>query len=332
MSLPRSRAGSIAIESAIAVSGFVLVSVLLLYGVLSVIAGLRVDSAMERTGRVLSLGSVAADLVGADRLEQSLCEAAGIEDWPFGTTLLEDVVVSGSGATLLPTLFEACLPTAGAPAATVDRLFAGKGARRWSVSCESGLSDGWMRVTVSYSLRTPFGAIRQRRTQAFALWNDGDGTRDARETSNVWELGNLERGRAVRVRFGGNLPLGYPVIASYRNGTATAIHSMDLSPYGWKDEVGAREELAGWIEALAGFDGTPAPWGADAIDMRPGSVAARRLLLVVPVNTDDGLSAGLLRDAGKDAVLRGVDLTVVRYQERLDPVAVDSRLGYHSIE
>jgi hypothetical protein len=224
---------------------------------------------------------------------------------------------------VVPVLLDACIESGGADTVLADPLFEGEGVRRWSTTCEVRLSGGWVRVVVLYSLRTPFGPLTQRREQAFALWNDGDGTRDARETANVWDLDNLERGRAIRIRFGGNLPMGYPTVASFRNGTATAIHSMDLSIYGWQDEAGAREEVSDWLEELAVFDGTPAPWGADGIDIPPGSVRTRRLILVVPANTDEDRFDALLADAARVAAGSGIDLSVVRYQERRPPVAVE---------
>jgi hypothetical protein len=198
---------------------------------------------------------------------------------------------------------------------------AGEGAARWRVTCECRLADEWIRFTVRYRIRSPLGDLEQRRTMTAPLWLSGDGTRDSRDERNVWDLGNLERGRTLRTRFGANLPLGYPVLASYRNGLATAIHSMDLSPYGWDGVSGAEAELSDWIDGLAGFEGTASPWGEGGIRIPPGSIRSRHLLLIVPTNVDEARFAPMLERARIEAQGNGIGLSVVRYQERHPPVA-----------
>jgi hypothetical protein len=326
----RKRRGSLALEAAIAVPGFVLVAATMLYGILSVSADLLVDAALERTGRATSLAVVAADFVGVDRIGDGI--GRRFEDWlasagiPDGTLRLDgcqDLVFSIATGAVLPWLFDREFDAGDAAPELAGRLIAGEGAARWRTTCESRLSEGLLRITVRYAMLTPFGPVERRRRQSVALWASGDGTRDAREAENVWSLGNLARGRAIRIRFGGNLPIGYPVLAGFRNGIATAIHSMDLSPFGWQDVVEAQEELDAWLSDLAGFDGTSFPWGADGIDIPPGSIQSRRLLLVVPSNTDDARFGGLLAGGARDAQVSGISLTIVRYQERLPPVAVE---------
>ncbi len=340
------RKGGVAIEAALATSGFLALAAAAAFALLAVSAGMRVEQALERTGRILSLLSVAADLAGADRLTGQASDALATR---LAALLPQDVpldvrewlsessdAVSGAAADgaaegilgildglavrrLLDGAFER-LPDAGAAA---GRLIDGNGPGRWDVACEMRLAEDRLRVTVRYGFATPFGVLPRRAALSVPLWISGDGTLDERETRNVWTLGNLARGRALRIRFGANLPLGYPCIAAYREGRATLIHSMDLSPYGWRDAAGAEDEIRSRLRALAAFDGTPAPWGADGIDIPPGAIVERRFLLVVPSNADEARFGPALASAQAEAEALGLRLEVVRYQERPPPVAAE---------
>lgn len=321
----RRKAGSFALEAAVALPGFLLVATLLLTGMLAARAGIQVDMALGRLGRIVALAGPAADFVGVDRLGGAL-ESAGAGDLRpllerVGMEALTDLLVSGTSSLLLPAVFDAEYESVASQGGFDGLPFVGAGERRWRIECESRLTDDRVRITLCYSLRTPFGPIERRSTALLPLWASGDGTRDPGSAENVWNLGNLERGRALRARFGGNLPMGYPVLSAFREGMATVVHSMDLSARGWQDLGEAERELMERVGALAAFDGTPLPWGSDGIAIEPGSIRMRRFLLVVPVNSDDVRSAPLLERCSRSASDQGVLLSVVRYQESLSAVA-----------
>jgi hypothetical protein len=117
--------------------------------------------------------------------------------------------------------------------------------------------------------------------------------------------------------------MGFPVLSAFRNGTATVIHSMDLSAMGWQDVVEAEREIVERIDALVGFNGTLSPWGSDGIDIAPGTIQARHFLLVVPTNTDEDRFASILDRCTLLASRKGAVMSVVRYQERLAAVAME---------
>lgn len=321
----RRKAGSFALEAAVALPGFVLVATLLLTGMMVARIGIQVDMALERLGRLVGLAGPAADFVGVDRLDGVLDSIAGGDLRAsldgIGLEAIADLLVSGSSSLLLPSVFDVEYEAVESLGGFEGLLFVGQGASRWRIECESRLSEDTLRITVIYSLRTPFGPIERRSTALLPLWASGDGTRDPRSAENVWNLGNLERGRALRARFGGNLPMGYPVLSAFREGTATVVHSMDLSERGWQDLGEAERDLMERVEALATFDGTPLPWGSDGIAIAPGSIRTRRFILVVPTNTDVVRSDPLLERCSRSASDQGVLLSVVRYQESLSAVA-----------
>ncbi len=322
----RRRNGSFALETAIALPGFILVATVLLTGMAASRIGVHVDMALEGMCRSISLGGPAADFIGVDRLGDVL-DSIGEKDSRSildGLDLsgLKDLLVCGAADLALPFLFETEYNAAPSRSG-VDGMIIGAGNERWKVECESRLSDEMVRITMVYALRTPFGLIERRASCFLSLWEEGDGTRDAREGENVWSLDKLVRGRTLRARFGGNLPMGFPVLSAFRNGTATVIHSMDLSAMGWQDVVEAEREIVERIDALVGFNGTLSPWGSDGINIAPGTIQARHFLLVVPTNTDEDRFASILDRCTLLASRKGAVMSVVRYQERLAAVAME---------
>ena len=321
----RRKAGSFSLEAAVALPGFLLVATLLLTGMMAARIGIQVDMALGRIGRLVGLAGPAADFIGLDRLGGALDSSGAGDLRPFlegiGLEALTDLLLSGTSSMMLPTVFDAEYEAVASLEGFDSLLVVGKGEMRWRLECESRLSEDVVRITLRYSLRTPFGPIERRSICILPLWASGDGTRDARNGENVWSLGNLERGRAVRARFGGNLPMGYPVLSAFRDGTATVIHSMDLSAQGWQNVGEAEQDLMERVGALAAFDGTPLPWGSDGIAVEPGSIRMRRFVLVIPTNTDEERFTSLLDRCSRSAKDQDVLLSVVRYQESLPAVA-----------
>ena len=318
------RRGSLPLEAAIVLPGFLLIGLAIVFGILSIRTGIFSGIALEKAGRTISLMGPIVDSIGIDRIARLSGAESGKDTVGVISAIVAeagpDFVASFSTGAILPLVFDKEFRNASSGHALESGLIVGDGAGRWATTCESRLSEDLMVLTVEYRLRTPFGNLLQRRRLAIALWMSGDGTLDDSGGENVWNLGNLERGRKIRSRFGGNLPIGYPVISSMRNGTATLIHSMDLSLYGWSDASEAETELHERISDLAAFDGTSRPWGADSIDIRAGTIERRTLLLVIPTNTDDARFSSLLQRSLMAAENSGVLMTVVRYQEHVSPV------------
>ena len=104
--------------------------------------------------------------------------------------------------------------------------------------------------------------------------------------NNIWEKDNFERGRLIGIRFGANLPIGYPVIDGFYEGTALSIRSMDLTKKTWQDTEAARREIEIELEELASFSGTSSPWGSDEIHITNEDIYWRILRIIIPENTD----------------------------------------------
>ncbi len=127
----------------------------------------------------------------------------------------------------------------------------------------------------------------------------------------LWDLDNFTRGRTLRQRNGGNLPIGYPVIASYRDGLVTSIRSLDFTAPSWRQKDAIFQSLRVEIDALSAFEGTAAPWGRDQIDIHPGMIHTKVFLVIVPENTRlEDVDEQLTR-AATYAQSKGVRLSVL---------------------
>jgi hypothetical protein len=128
----------------------------------------------------------------------------------------------------------------------------------------------------------------------------------------VWEMDNFSRARIFRIRNGGNLPMGYPVIASYRVGVATSIRSMDITAPSLKTEGAVWAELREEIDALSSFEGTDKPWGKESIVIHRSEIRRRVLLLILPENPVGECIEEQLNQAVSYAGISGVEMAVLR--------------------
>jgi len=183
-----------------------------------------------------------------------------------------------------------------------------------SVCLESTLSGGELYARVEY--RMPL------------LWRSAEGSLDVLipffpprgsspqggtgENDPVWQMDNFSRGRIFRTRNGGNLPIGYPVIASFRDGVATSIRSMDITAPSLIEEGKVWAELRDEIDALRAFEGTDKPWGKDSIEIHGEEIRRRVLLLILPENPVVDIIQEQLDQAVGYAAIHDVEMSILR--------------------
>jgi hypothetical protein len=124
----------------------------------------------------------------------------------------------------------------------------------------------------------------QRATVKAWFFGDEDINKIQDDKEDVWSLDNFTRGRKIREIFGANLPLNFPVIARFSLGTATAIKSMDLTARSYQDPKLVKQKLCLYINELAKYLGQEKPWGKDRILIEENDIKERQLLLVIPKN------------------------------------------------
>ena len=138
--------------------------------------------------------------------------------------------------------------------------------------------------------------------------------RNEEDKNGVWELDNFQRGKILRKEHGGNLPANYPVIASWNNGTATAIKSMDLTAPGYQKEGNVRKTIDGYLKDLSDFNGTKKPWGKDQINITQGMIKNKKIIFIIPGNYSESAYQELI-SCEKDARHAGIEISWTIYGE-----------------
>jgi len=130
---------------------------------------------------------------------------------------------------------------------------------------------------------------------------------------DLWFLNNFQRGRKIRKIFGANLPDNFPVIASFKSGTAIMIKSMDITASSYQSGEGVEKKLREYIDELAAFSGQERPWGKAGIVIRREEIKAKQLLLVIPSNPVTEEIQKAINRCVEYARVKGIELKVERY-------------------
>lgn len=153
----------------------------------------------------------------------------------------------------------------------------------------------------------------------FRVWIRGDSPTVSLEESgvSVWTFHNFTRGRILRDIFGGDLPYDYPVIASFKNGEACMIKSMDITQASYQNPDRLTAEIRSMIDKLADFEGTENdPSVEDDLRIPAASIQTRRLLLIFPTNPmRPEQTAAISNVLTTYSVARGVWVEIQLFQE-----------------
>lgn len=181
---------------------------------------------------------------------------------------------------------------------------------------EREMTDDVIYFTSVYSLHTPFGAQSKAFTIPLRTWYRGDLSGKIRKivNGNVWKMDNFERGKFLRVRFGGNLPLGFPVLSGFSNGNALVIKSMDLTKPTWIDPLQVRMQLLSEVSELVKFRGTDNPWGKNSINIGYDDIMQRIFKLIIPENTEQVRYAPVFEELSGFCSMNQVEFEIINFQ------------------
>lgn len=125
---------------------------------------------------------------------------------------------------------------------------------------------------------------------------------------SVWSFDNFTRGKMIRDIFGGDLPYDYPVIASFKDGVARMIKSMDTTKPTYQDSEKIKQEVQAMIEKLKDFQGVSG-------EIEPEAIKTKKLLLVIPENTAPEQANALFEVTRNQSVVHHVQVEVQFYQK-----------------
>ena len=172
-------------------------------------------------------------------------------------------------------------------------------------------------LCLSYRLETPLGSARRLIKSVVPLWigeaadtKPGDA---ASPDGSAWLLDNFSRGQQIRSEMGGDLPYDFPVIASFSDGEATMIKSLDLTAPVYQQQGELLAQVKEHLDHLADFSGALYEREDQVIRIEPGQIMARRMILVVPANAGQSWLDDAWSILDRQARSRGTELQIVQY-------------------
>ncbi len=349
----RRQRGSFALEAALALPPLLLTVLFLISMCMSVQAEMRLKTALDRTAAEISLlpplvfslvdessiqlpisdllnsiGSVDTGADGSDTGEStdSGTGGGGEAAEQLRSALLEiiqpdklevlvsDALLDLASSALLADIVEARINYWQERLGLSNKLSAPQIWLDWN------LKDDQLFLEADYEIRTILGKTNHRATALLPIWRSTDNasasesdSNSENDADNVWQLDNFSRGRKLRAIYGGNLPASYPVIAKFAQGEALSIKSMDLTKPTYSQPQAVEQAVTEQFLRLAGFAGTAKPYGSSKIWIKAEDITARRLLLVVPADSDFGLYQDTFRNLSIKAESMGLDFNLVTY-------------------
>ncbi|MDP4091755.1 MAG: hypothetical protein Q8920_00165 [Bacillota bacterium] len=175
-------------------------------------------------------------------------------------------------------------------------------------------------IIVRYKVNLPFpfrifNGINVEQRAVERAWTYGDkdnGPTGKDEQEDVWALGNLERGRLIRERFGANLPFDFPVIAAFDSGKATMIKSMDLTTVYYQSSFNVKDKILDYINELRKFNGGK----RGSVEIGSTEITQKVLKLVIPENELKQETNSVLEECRGIAAGYGIQLDINKYQTK----------------
>lgn len=308
----RKRAGSLSLEAALVLPFVLLVIGFFLTAIWHEQRRLVVTQAVDQVAAELSMAlpvqSALADVLPLDQLP-----AGGLPGWDGSRDLLLQVFKLCGDIVLEVAVAERVQHYLAAREGPIAAVGLTRKTNDLTVNLEpdEGRSVCWLVCT----FQSPVLGFRIQEQVRAAIPNwqvrDSDHA-DQQDTAvdDVWMLENFQRGQTMRKLLKANLPADFPVLASWSDGVATMIHSIDLTAPTYQD---AREIVAALndkIEKLATFQGADYQREGESITIRPDEISRRSLLLVVPDNYHRHRCDPVLSELTVWATDQGVNLVV----------------------
>ena len=312
-----SKQGSIALEAAISISLMLLVIVFMLVAIIASQLETAVSAALDNTAAEISMILPLADLVieASQPLQEILEELDDIDHQlaqdPFLSLLYDGHITDLLSSVIFGEMIERRCDYWLQDASSGQRLNLHLLQSKY-IELIWHDDDNYLLLQANIEIGTVFGNIKRSVQAIVPIWTGK--SREVQEDNsgpNVWSLDNFSRGIALREHFGAELPLNYPVIASFNNGTACAIRSMDLTASSYQDSNQIIKTVAAEIDRLADFSGYQGSAKMPKIDN--DMIKERKLMLIIPVNSPGNFETEILPELRMMAVSRNTSLEIVRY-------------------
>lgn len=297
--------GSITLETAIALPLLLFVAMCLLQYSTMVRMGLLIRNAADNTAAETALILAAADALSVDDILQSALSKGG-EDTDIPGRILDAAAVLAGGPFIRQRMI--FWLNSGKPP---DPLL--KNIRDLEVVIEGVLTGKEIYIRIAYKTVTLLGLRTASFETHLPVSTNPDSANGGLSVSDdIWARDNLTRGRIFRIRNGGNLPIGYPVLSGFREGIAMNIRSIDTTAPTMQDEDNVFREICSEVDALISFNGTEKPWGKSQVWIREEDITRKELLLVIPENQLQASTENGIDRAFEYASQKGVSVSLSR--------------------
>lgn len=322
--------GSFALEAALSVPVLLVTLLFLIAMLLSVEAEMRLKTAVDRTAAEIALlPPIIFSLIDENEMKLPVADLlSGSEISPDSTSaqlragvlsiinpdkleaLVNDAALDLTSSILFSSLINARIRY------WQDRLGKSSLLSAPSAWLDWNLADDQLYLEVDYEIRTLLGRSERQFTALVPIWRPQQPeAEEKKDSESIWQLDNFSRGQKLRSRFGGNLPASYPVIARFENGEVLAIKSMDLTRPTYSDPRAVFSRVSTQISELAAFAGTAKPFGRDSVWIQATDIQSRRLLLIVPVDSDLTRYGQTFAALTREAAAKGVTFEIVSYEK-----------------
>lgn len=329
MNQRHSRTGSLSLEAALTLPWLLALGLCLLSAIQCIETEIKLKAALDRTAAEISLLSpavnLAADLINSTGISDQVKpgERTEAEDLLNGVLnelfpgesidgIVNDLLLDFTSTALIGPLIQKRMDFwlaegwSGQPG-WQNRV----GERRLFLDWQGDKPVLWL--CLAYELKTPAGVFKKQANAVVPLWFKNPKTTADTESSEIWMLDNFTRGHRFRKIYGANLPDYFPVIASFRDGEATMIKSIDLTAPTYQDKNVLRSCIETMIDDLAGFTGAGSPGREEKVVITVDEIKRRRLLVIIPENAGQPWLTDLEHELQQYAFSRHVTLRFVRY-------------------
>lgn len=319
--------GSLALEAALLLPVILVLLIVLLAAIDGMRRDLLVQSALDQVASELALLSPALD-EWQDLSDQLLKEADQTLSWSDFWTEILPPELTRSRETLETWLGSAAMDLASSALLQnilqnrlefwLSEQTAGQGyypaePRDRQIFLDWETADHQLWLTCSYQLSLGLFSVSRSALTVVPLWSgwQPDDATDEVTADAVWMLDNFSRGKALRQRFGANLPDDFPVIARFLQGEATMIHSIDLTAPTYQNPAQAVKLIQAALDRLQQFTGARYVRQGQTLVITAAEITSRRLILVIPANYDAAVYDPAFAQLRAAAQSQGITLVIV---------------------
>ncbi|MGB4610269.1 MAG: hypothetical protein WBH77_06555 [Saccharofermentanales bacterium] len=183
----------------------------------------------------------------------------------------------------------------------------------------TSVSDHSLQLKMVYHVKTPWTTTEKSTVSYVPVWTKYDSTYQLEHEANdqkdkmaddIWSEHNFTRGKYFRDQYKANLPFNYPIICRYQAGEIMAVRSLDLTAPSYSLPEAVNLQLEQEINNLANFSGSERDTGLPLTRIKADDIKARKLVIVVPGNSDYDLSSPMFKNLETFASNSGVTIQI----------------------